>query len=139
MDLLGIAGIAAKVIDKFIPDPQAKADALFKLKELEQAGELAELAAETQLATGQLEINKIEAGSSSLFVAGWRPACGWVAALALLYASIIEPFARFIAKVGFNYIGEFPVIDTNITMQLLFGLLGLGAMRSYDKQKGTSK
>ena len=42
---------------------------------------------------------------------------------------------RFVAKVGFDYVGDFPVIDTSITMQILTGMLGLGVMRSYDKTK----
>jgi len=50
--------------------------------------------------------------------------------------AIFEPIGRFIAAVGFGYEGEFPVIDTTITMQILFGILGLGAMRSYDKKVG---
>ena len=54
----------------------------------------------------------------------------------LAYAALIEPFARFIAKVGFGYVGDFPVIDTNLTMQILMGMLGLGAMRSIEKIKG---
>jgi hypothetical protein len=46
---------------------------------------------------------------------------------------------RFVAKVWFGYAGFFPVLDTNITMQVLFGILGLGAFRSYEKSKGVSR
>ena len=70
--------------------------------------------------------------------AGWRPCCGWIGGIALGYAAIIEPAARFIAAVAFHYTGAFPVIDNTITMQVLMGMLGLGAMRSYDKMQGTS-
>lgn len=83
----------------------------------------------------QIAVNQEEAKSESLFVAGGRPACIWIGAFALGYAAIIDPFMRFVAQVGFHYTGAFPVIDTNITMQVLFGLLGLGAMRSWDKQQ----
>jgi hypothetical protein len=55
----------------------------------------------------------------------------------LAYAAILEPILRLIATL-WGYTGEFPVIDTTITMQILFGLLGLGAMRSYDKVKGVA-
>ena len=67
-----------QIIDKFIPDPKAKADAIFKLKNLEQEGNLAELNAYVTQLSGQIEINKIEAASSNLFKSGWRPFIGWV-------------------------------------------------------------
>lgn len=81
----------------------------------------------------QIGVNTEEAKSESVFVAGARPAIMWIGAFALAYASILEPLLRFTATVGFNYTGTYPEIDTNITMQVLFGILGLGAMRSFDK------
>ena len=60
----------------------------------------------------------------------------WIGAFALGYVSIVEPVMRFVAQVGFHYDGSFPAIDTTITMQVLFGLLGLGVMRSFDKKNG---
>ncbi len=95
--------------------------------------------AETSRLTSQTKINEIEAGSSDRFVSRWRPAVGWVGVVALGYASILEPVGRFIAQVAFGYDGAFPVIDTDLTLQVLLGLLGLGAMRSFDKKVGTSK
>lgn len=129
---------AGKVVDKLFPNAVDAANAKIELFKLQQSGELARLAAETDLAKGQIDVNKIEAASTSVFVAGWRPAVGWVGAAGFAYSVILEPMARFIAQVGFGYVGLFPVIDTNLTMQILFGLLGLGAMRSYDKKNGTS-
>ena len=84
----------------------------------------------------QIEVNKIEAASSSLFVAGWRPFVGWVGAAALAYAALIEPVSRFIATVIFNYTGLFPILNTEITLQILMALLGFGGMRSFEKAKG---
>ena len=95
--------------------------------------------AETKRLESQTEINKIEAASSSLFVAGWRPFIGWVCGLAFGYATIFEPLLRFGSSVWFNYTGAFPTIDTTLTMQALFAVLGIGAMRSFDKKAGTSK
>jgi hypothetical protein len=92
-----------------------------------------------KLQLGQIAVNQEEAKSESLFVSGGRPACIWIGAFALAYASIAEPFMRFAAVVLFGYAGVFPVIDTTITMQVLFGLLGLGAMRSFDKQAVSQK
>ena len=94
--------------------------------------------AETDRMQGQVETNKIEAASSSLFVSGARPAVMWICAFALAYASVIEPVARFVARVWFGYGGDFPVIDTDLTMQVLIGVLGLGAYRSFEKAKGVA-
>lgn len=94
--------------------------------------------AETDRMQGQVETNKIEAASSSLFVSGARPAVMWICAFALAYASVIEPIARFVAMVWFGYSGDFPVIDTDLTMQVLIGVLGLGAYRSFEKAKGVA-
>ncbi len=117
-------------LDKFFPD----ADTELKGK-LEAAA--TEINNNYQLQLAQIEVNKVEAGSSSLFTSGWRPFIGWICGLALAYCSILEPLLRFIVSVLFGYTGSFPTIDTDITMQVLLGILGLGAMRSYDKVQGT--
>ncbi len=90
------------------------------------------------LQLGQIQTNTAEAGSANWFVAGWRPAVGWICGVGLAYVSVIEPVARFTAQVGFHYVGAFPAIDTSLTMQVLIGMLGLTAARSYDKKQGTS-
>ena len=116
------------VIDRVIPDKAAAEKAKQELESSESKAVFAN-------ALAQIAVNQEEAKSANWFVAGWRPACGWIGALALGYAAVVEPFARFIAKVGFDYAGAFPVLDTTITMQILFGILGLGAYRSYEKVK----
>lgn len=97
---------------------------------------------ENQLIAGQniaqTEVNKVEAASTRLFVAGWRPFIGWCCGFSLLYVAIIEPVARFVAVTFFEYTGQFPVIDTTITMQVLTGMLGLAGMRTYEKSKGAA-
>lgn len=103
------------------------------------AAELDAYKAESERMGGQVEINKIEAASGSLFVSGGRPFVVWVCAFALAYAAVIEPIARFVATVIFAYAGPFPVIDTDLTMQVLLGLLGLGAYRSVEKIKGVAR
>ncbi len=119
-------------LDKFFPDADT-----------ELKGKLAEAASQInndyQLQLAQLDIIKTEAASASLFVSGWRPAIGWICGFSLCYAAIIEPIARFIASVIFAYAGAFPVINTDITMQILMGLLGLAGMRTFEKHKGISK
>jgi hypothetical protein len=131
-----VLDIGSKILDKVFPDPAQAEAAKLKLLEMQQNGELAQLAAATDIAKLQIQTNLEEAKSTNWFVAGWRPFVGWVCAVALGYVAILEPIIRFAAKVWGVYNGEFPVIDTNLTMQVLMGLLGLGAMRSVEKVKG---
>lgn len=126
-----VLGIGNKLIDHFFPDANQAAAAKLELLKMQQNGDL-------QVMASQMEINKIEAGSSNLFVSGWRPFIGWVCGAALVYAALLEPISRFIAKVMFNYFGEFPVIDTTLTLQILLGLLGLAGMRSWEKKEGVA-
>ena len=135
MDLTGIgevAELAKTVVNKFFPDKTEEEKAKFAMA-------LQEMNNEYQLQQGQIDINKIEAANTSIFVSGWRPFIGWVCGIALAYVSLIEPLSRFISQVIFKYIGSFPVIDTTITMQVLLGMLGLAGMRSWDKKNGTAK
>jgi len=125
-DVGGILTSAREAITgEKIKDPTEMAKVNLQLQALENA-----------LTTGQLKINEAEARSTNWFVAGGRPFIMWVCGFALLYATILEPFARFIAVLVYGYTGSFPVIDTNLTMQILLGLLGLGGMRSFEKYKG---
>lgn len=134
--LSGIVDAAKGIISRIWPDPVQQAEAQRKLLEMQQTGELAKLAAETDLAKLQIQTNIEEAKSPSLLVAGWRPFVGWIGGLALAYAALLEPIMRFAAQVGFGYAGAFPAINTDLTMQILFGLLGLGAYRTVEKVKG---
>ena len=130
--------VGKSLIEKIWPDPVKQSQEIRKLQELHQRGDLAILNAEVQLLLGQINVNKAEASHKSIFVAGWRPFVGWVCGFGLLYASVIEPLMRFIATVN-DYTGTFPVLDTTITMQVLLGMLGLGLMRTKEKEKGTHK
>lgn len=123
--------LGGKLIDRLWPNPEEAAKAKLELLKLEREGDLAAMVAQT-------DINKIEAQSTHLFVSGWRPFIGWVCGASLIYAALIEPLARFIAKVMFSYNGEFPVIDTTLTLQILLGLLGLAGMRSWEKKEGVA-
>jgi hypothetical protein len=133
--LTALLDIGGKLIDKFFPDPAAAADAKLKLMQMEQNGELAKLAAETDLAKLQIQTNTEEAKTGNVFIAGWRPFIGWICGFSLAYVAILEPIARFVAEVYFGYKGGFPVIDTNLTMQVLLGMLGLAAARTVEKVK----
>lgn len=139
MEPVTIAAIAKGVeslISRVWPDPAKQAEELRKLRELEQAGNLQELNIMMSMLTSQLAINAKEAEHPSLFVAGWRPAVGWVCVLALFYTAILEPFMRFVAVVGFGYDGGFPILDKSLIDNLLIPLLGLGGLRTWEKLKG---
>ena len=132
--LSGLFDLGKGLIDRVLPDPAAKAAAQLELLKMQQAGDLAQLAADTDLAKLQIQTNLAEA-AGNWFTAGWRPFIGWICGVSLCYVAIIEPVARFTAQVWFAYTGVFPTIDTQLTMQVLLGMLGLGAMRSAEKIK----
>lgn len=134
--LSGLFEIGKGIINRLFPDPAQAAAAQLELLKMQQNGDLAQLAAETDLAKLQIQVNLEEAKSTNWFVAGARPFIMWTCGFSLAYVSLIEPFARFAAQVWFGYSGEFPVIDTNLTMQVLMGILGLGVMRSAERIKG---
>lgn len=134
----GLFDLAGKVFDKIFPDPKQAAEAKLKMFELQQQGELAVLQAETELATGQMEINKVEAGSDSFFKSGWRPAVGWICVFGLFYQFVFLPFATFFLAL-YEVHAAMPAMDLNTLMTLLFGLLGLGGYRTIEKLKGVSK
>ena len=123
--------VIGNLIDKAIPDADAANKAKAELVTMQTKGELDAL-------LGQLEINKEEAKSSSTFVAGWRPFSGWICGVALAYVAILEPILRFGATVAFGYAGAFPTIDTDLTLQVLLGMLGLAGARSFEKHKGVA-
>lgn len=83
----------------------------------------------------QIGVNLEEAKSTNWFIAGARPFILWTCGVALAYVSVLEPILRFVAQVLFKYSGAFPVIDTSLTMQVLFGLLGLSGLRTWEKGK----
>ena len=128
--------IGKSIISRVWPDPSDQAKQLFKLEELKQKGDLAQLNAMVVSLQGQLQINAVEAAHRSIFVAGWRPFIGWVGGVSLAYAGILEPLMRFIATVA-GYEGDFPLIETASTITILMGMLGIGGMRSYDKKNKT--
>lgn len=134
--LTALLDIGKAALDKFVPDPQAKAKAILDLETLHAAGDSEQLKAQVQLILAQTDINKVEAASSDRFVAGWRPFIGWVCGAALAYDFIIEPLLRYVAQVVFSYSGAFPVINTDALSTILMGMLGLGAMRTIEKMGG---
>ncbi len=129
--------VGNSVIERIWPDATERDKQKVRLAEIAQTGDLARLESEILLLTGQMQINMQEAQHKSIFVAGWRPFCGWVGGVSFAYATIFEPIMRFVATMV-GYTGSFPELNTTLTMQILFGMLGLGVMRSVDKSKKVS-
>lgn len=125
----------AQIFDKVIPDPQAQADAKLKVMEMAQKGELAVLDADLKLALGQLEVNKVEAGTD-MFRGGWRPAVGWTCVVGLFYQFLLQPLLPWIVMVAGGNVPPLPAIDNETLMVLLTGMLGLGGLRTFERVKG---
>lgn len=111
------------ITGKGIEDPVKKAEIALKLQQLEQAINL-----------GQIEVNKAEAASPNIFVAGWRPFIGWVGGVAIAYNFIVAPTAVWIAALN-GAQATLPTIDTGVLFNLVLAMLGFGGLRTYEKLK----
>lgn len=120
-----VLGIGSQIIDRLWPDPAQRAAAQLELIKLQQSGELAVI-------TGQLDINKAEAGSASVFVSGWRPAIGWVCGAACAWNWIGLPVAKLAMQV-FNHPLNISPADLSEMLPVLMGMLGLGGLRTIEK------
>ena len=125
-DLINQIGQAVRQV---LPNPEAQRE--FDLKIMELAAKAEEQ--ETQLALGQIDINKIEAGSANLFVAGWRPFIGWTGGVALGYTWILSPLIKAIFGLD-----ELPALDADAIWPIIAAMLGLGTMRSFEKSRGVA-
>lgn len=127
--------LGTKLIDSIFPNQADRDRAKLELLKQQQEGAWRETEVELKLALGQLEVNKAEASSLDNFRAGWRPAVGWVCAFGLGYQFLIRPLATF--ALAFNGIDvPMPSLEMETLMTLLFGLLGLGTLRTVEKVKG---
>jgi len=99
---------------------------------------------EQRAADGQIELNKLDAQSGSLFKGGWRPAMGWVCVFGLCYTFIIRPLLPWTVNVvclvfsKSTAIPAMPALDTQELLALVMALLGFGGFRMYEKIKGTA-
>ena len=123
LDILG------KVIDRVLPDKAAADKAKAELLVMQTQGDLDQL-------MGQLEINKVEAAHQSIFVAGWRPASGWICNIGLVYTFLLQPILTWACAVA--GVAQPPGIPFDALYVLLGSLLGVGTLRTVDKVKGVS-
>lgn len=134
---LSLIPIFSQLLDKILPDKGAADAAKLEMIRLAQQGDLAQINADVAIATAQSETNKIEASSTRLFVAGWRPFVGWICGLAVGFKFIGGPALFMVAQV-LGHPVELPVIETSELWPLLLGMLGLGGMRTVEKIKGAA-
>ena len=140
--LSGIFKIGESLIDRFFPDPEKKSAAQLELLKMQQTGELAALAAETDLAKLQIATNVEEAKHARIFIAGWRPAVGWVCAAAFAYSYLLLPFLQFLVYAFgteklVEQMANLPTLDLAGMLPVLFGMLGLGSLRTAEKIKNS--
>lgn len=126
-----LIGPVSGLLDKFIEDKDKKNAIAFELSTM------AERHAQ-ELAKAQIAVNQKEAAHKSLFVAGWRPAVGWVCVLGMASNFMVIPLANFaLALVESTVV--VPILDLTQMMPVLMGMLGLGAMRTMEKTKGVQR
>lgn len=141
-----LANLIGPLIDKvasFIPNPEERQKARLALEKqvMDQQTEIvrALIDADRQ----QTDINKVEAASSSLFVAGWRPFIGWICGFALAWQFILMPIGSWLASVVAQYLEMkapvFPQLDNSQLYPILFALLGMGGLRTLEKIRDVAR
>jgi hypothetical protein len=120
----------SEVLDRVIPDQASAAKA-----KLEMEARLLEAA--TTQASQQAEINKVEASHQSIFVSGWRPYIGWVCGMAIAWAFLLAPMLSWLLPVV-GVVAAVPPLQTEFLLELVFAMLGLGGLRTFEKLKGVA-
>lgn len=131
MNPIALIEIGARLLDKIIPDKDAREKAQAELLRAAQDQDF-------QKAIAQIEVNKMEAQHTSLFVAGWRPAIGWICVIGLGYNFLLYPMMTWLVAVSGAEFTPPPLLSENL-MELVMGMLGLGALRSFEKWKGVAR
>ena len=126
MSLLNIIGGVTSIIDKFVTSPEDKIKAQQHVLDLQN-----------QLYQEQIKTNQIEAQHRTIFVAGWRPFIGWVCGASLCWNYMGYPISSFfLTSKGIEVP---PPIMADYLFELMFGMLGLGGFRTFEKYKNISK
>ena len=130
--LSALIGPATELAGKFIADKDQAAKLAHELSTMADKHSHEALLA-------QIEVNKTEAASGSVFKGGWRPFIGWVCGAAFAYHFVLQPFILFGVAVAGVAIPELPTFDMGSLMTVMMGMLGLGGLRSYEKKQGLTK
>jgi hypothetical protein len=130
--LNNLIGPVTGLLDKFVEDKDQKARLAHEIATMSERHA-------QELAVAQIEVNKAEAASGSIFKGGWRPAIGWVCASAFAYHFVLQPVIVFIVLSAGVDLPPLPEFDMASLMTVMMGMLGLGGLRTYEKQKGITK
>jgi hypothetical protein len=128
--LAPLLDVGKTLLDRLIPDPEAKRAAEAEFLKMVMEGDLKQTIA-------QLEINAREAAHPSIFVAGWRPFFGWAGGFGFVYATVGQPLLAWWAAIkGWP---TPPTLNLDLLWAVITGLLGIGGMRTFEKTKGVTK
>jgi len=137
VNILGISSVVesvGKVIGDLHTSDKERMELELEAKRIDQAIDL-----------GQMEVNKVEAANQNLFVAGWRPAIGWVGAGAMFYQFLLYPILvwAWVWLQAEGYVPKEvkppPMLDTDALWVILSGMLGIAGMRSFEKSRGVAR
>jgi|TARA_R110000803_G_scaffold77499_1_gene142393 hypothetical protein len=130
--ITSLIGPVTGLLDKFVEDKDQKAKLAHEIATMSDTHA-------QQALLAQLEINKAEAASGSLFKGGWRPFVGWVCGIAFAYHFVLQPLLIFVLIVFNVNIPDLPEFDMSTLLTTLGGLLGIGGLRTYEKKSGLTK
>ena len=119
----GVSNLINGVLDRVWPNPSDEIKTQLETLKIELAAVIAVHAT-----------NQAEANHPSIFVAGWRPWCGWIGGFGLCYQFLFQPLLTW-ASINFSIMAP-PALDTGTLTSIVLAMLGMGAMRSYDKKNG---
>jgi hypothetical protein len=126
-----LIGPVTGLLDKFIEDKDQKNALAHEIATMSQKYA-------QEIAQGQMAINQVEAAHKSLFVSGWRPAVGWCCVFAMAGNFLVIPFSNFVLAIsGIDIV--IPLVPLDTMMPVLMGMLGLGAMRTYEKKNAVHR
>ena len=120
-------GAVLQIINKFVPDPDQRAKAESALRDSLQAWD-----------KSQSDVNAVEAANANVFVSGWRPFIGWTCGLALAYQFVVAPLVMWATLTVGIHLATPPKLD-DMLWQLVFAMLGMGGLRTFEKIKGVSR
>lgn len=138
--LPSVAEVAKVLVDRLVPDPQAKDKAQAEIEAALSAREVALVAATADIAKAQASVNLAEAQGNDRFSARWRPAVGWVCTFGFAYQFVLAPILTWCTNLAGVMIGAnipaAPVLSINDLMIVLTGILGLGVQRTFERVQG---
>ena len=127
-----LIGPITGLLDKFIEDKEQKALLAHEVATMAQRHA-------QELTIAQIEVNKTEAQSRNIFVAGWRPFVGWTCGIALAWHFVGLPVTLFMTSMFQVETPPLPEFEMESLMTVLLGMLGLGGLRTFEKTKGLTK